>query len=106
MHARQSRSGTAAEWWGRKYTGSPHWPPGRAARGAVSSTAVPAARRKRRQTPSEDRPGEEAVPPGYRKTPDWKVVPGQATAIPAIPASQAEPRNKKAGRAVSRQMVL
>lgn len=25
--------------------------------------------------------------PGYRKTPEWKVVPGQAFAIPAIPPS-------------------
>jgi hypothetical protein len=45
----------------------------------------------------QDRPGEEALPPGYRKTPDWKVVPGHASAIPAAPPSRADLRTNKAG---------
>ncbi|SFF91329.1 DNA-binding transcriptional regulator, MerR family [Actinacidiphila alni] len=39
------------------------------------------------------------------QTPDWKVVPGHATAIPAVPTSQAGLWKKETG-AVSRQMVL
>lgn len=37
-------------------------------------------------------------PPGYRKAPDWKVVPGHASAIPAAPPSQAEPADSESRR--------
>ena len=54
----------------------------------------------------QDRPGEVSRPPGYRKTPDWKVVPGQAYAIPASPSLWAGVRKKEAGAPIGRQMVL
>lgn len=47
----------------------------------------------------QDRPGEEEVRPGTAG-PDWKVVPGHASAIPAAPPSQAEPADIQGRRSL------
>lgn len=67
--------------------------------GAASSTRVIQQYNRvaevRSRTPSGS-PGRGESPPGYRKAPDWKVVPGHASAIPAAQPSQAGLRKKKA----------
>lgn len=73
-------------------------PEGHGPSGAVSSTPrYPRNREVRSRTPSGS-PGRGRSPPGYRKAPDGKVVPGHALAIPAAPHSQAAPAEQESRR--------
>ncbi len=78
--------------------------------GPRGRTAVPCRRpvrmdrRGKEQTPSGS-PGVGTMSPRVPQTPDWKVVPGHAAAIPAVPPPRVVLRQEKAGT-VSRQMVL